>query len=182
MSTYKERLKQAQRPERTVQICLRGDLVAEWEAADRELKRAQENVTNSKEGAGTGELVDRIRRLEAEMLEHTEVYRLRALPKYKFRKLVADHPPRTGEDGKPVDEDGLLGVNRDTFFLVLIRASVVEPPLDDEDWDFLIGEDGLLTDRQIGDLEDAAWFLNRGEVNVPFSRAASRARPSSDSE
>jgi hypothetical protein len=64
----------------------------------------------------------------------------------------------------------------------LIRASVFEPELDDEDWEALIGPEGILTDRQFGTLSDAAWFLNRGEVNVPFSHAASLARRSTGTE
>jgi len=42
---------------------------------------------------------------------------------------------------------------------------------DDEDWAAL---DQSLTSRQFDDLSDAAWSLNRREVDVPFSRAASR--------
>lgn len=185
MSSYKEKRADARRAERSVPVCLRADLVAEWEAADRDLKRIQAQDDDSKEGAGTGELIERIQALEAQMAEHTDEYRLRALPRHKFRKLVADHPPRLDEQGDPIRADAVLGLNRDTFFPALIRLSVVEPVLDDDDWRWLLGDDtddtddgddgeeGVLTDRQFGDLEDVAWFLNRGEVDVPFSRAAS---------
>lgn len=178
MSTYRDRRKDAQRAERTVPICLAGHLVADWERADRELQRAQKEGSNSLEGGGVGELVDQVRTLESAMREHTDQFRLRAMPRHEFRALIADHPPRLGDDGDPVREDAQVGVNRETFFAALIRASVVEPALDDEDWAFLLGDagkEGVLTDRQFTDLEDAAWFLNRGEVNVPFSHAASIA-------
>lgn len=198
MIDFKNRLKKAQLPTRSIPVCLRGDLVAEWESADRDLKRAQEKPDNSLEGSGTGALVDRIEALQADMSEHTDDFRLQALPKWRFRALVAAHPPRVDDDNEPVREDAVLGVNRETFFPALIRASVIEPVLDDDDWRVLLGddeaerkrresagepvEDGVLTDRQIGDLEDAAWFLNRAEVNVPFSHAASRARRSTGTE
>jgi hypothetical protein len=182
MSNYRERLKQARLPERTVDVCLRGDLLAEWEALDRRLRRQTED-TDSMEGPDNSALIERVRELEAEMSEHTDTFRLRAMPKFKFRKLVADHPPRLDEAENPVREDAVLGVNRDTMLPALIRASVVEPELDEEDWKALLDEDeGILTDRQFGDLADTAWFLNRGEVDVPFSHAASLARRTSAGE
>jgi hypothetical protein len=187
VSAYKNRLKEARRPERAVPICLRGDLLADWQAAEEELKRAQGGRGDSLEDGGIAELAERVRALEAEMLEHSDQFRLRAMPRYKFRALVAAHPPRTGDDGTN-REDAQLGVNRDTFFPDLIRASIVEPVLDDEDWKTLLGDpddpddEGLLTDRQFGDLEDAAWFLNRGEVDIPFSRAASLIPPTTAGE
>lgn len=200
MGNYKSSRKDAKRAERSVPICLNADLSADWEAADRELQRAQKESNNSLEGGGVGDLVDRVRDIEARMLENTEQYRLRALPRHEFRRLVAQHPPRMDENDQPNREDAQIGVNRDTFFHDLIKVSVVEPHLDDEDWAWLLGhtdtereqleaegkadqiEEGILTHRQFGDLEDAAWFLNRGEVQVPFSRAASLARRNSDDE
>lgn len=201
MGSYKKKHAGAKRAERTYPVCLRGDLNGDWQAANRELERAREKArsSDSKEGTDLGDLVDRVRAIEAQMLEHTEEWRLRALPKYKFRALVAAHPPRLGEDEMPVDSDR-MGVNRDTFFPELIRESLVSPDLDDEDFLWLFGhsddereqlvadgrgdeiEDGILNDRQIGDLEDVAWFLNRDEVRVPFSHAASLATRDIDSE
>jgi hypothetical protein len=189
MGTYKKSHPGAQRAERSIQICLRADLVAEHEAADRELKRARDEgrVSDSKESSGLGDLIERVRALEAQMLEEADTWVLRAMPRHKFRALVDAHEPRRGDDGEPLDEDRQLGLNRDTFFPALIRASVITPELDDEDWAWLLGdeeagEDGVLTDRQFGDLEDTAWFLNRGEVKVPFSHAASLASRDSDGE
>lgn len=182
MGSYTDRLKGAKLPERTVPICLRGDLVAEWEAAERDLERAQKQPDTSMEGSGVGALAERIEALQAEMSEHTDDFRLRALPRHKFRALVVAHPPRVDDNNEIRREDAVLGVNRETFFPKLIRASVVEPELDDADWEALIGEDGVLTDRQFGNLEDTAWFLNRGEIDIPFSLAASRARRSTGTE
>jgi hypothetical protein len=202
MGAYKKSHPGAQRAERSIQICLRADLVAGHEAADRELKRARDEgrVSDSKESSGLGDLIEKVRALEAQMLEEADTWVLRAMPRHKFRALVDAHEPRRGDDGEPLDEDRQLGLNRDTFFPALIRASVITPELDDEDWLWLLGhtdeerahleaeerqaeiEDGVLTDRQFGDLEDTAWFLNRGEVKVPFSHAASLASRDSDGE
>src|SRR4051812_15401227 len=101
MGKYKESNADAQRAQRSVQVCLRGDLVAAWEAADRELTRAQEEQrsANSKESGGLTELAENVRALEATMLEHADEWLLRALPRHKFRAMMAEHPPRVGEDG-----------------------------------------------------------------------------------
>jgi hypothetical protein len=195
----KDRLRRAKLAERTVPICLSGDLVAEFEAAERALVDAQRKNTNSLAGDGTGDILDRMSQLQEQMRDDTEIFRLRAMPKAKFRALVAAHPPRRTDDGQDVDErDKFIGVNTETFFDALIRASVVEPVLDDEDWRVLLGddedeqarieaegepvEDGKLTDKQFDTLSDVAWYLNRGDVNIPFSPAASRMSRSSETE
>lgn len=178
MSTFKEKLAAARLPERIVPICLRGDLVADHEAAERELEQAQKTANDSLAGNGVGPIVDRIEALEAEMREHTHDFRLRALPKPAWRVLVGEHPPRRNEDGSMVDADR-SGINSATFYDALIRACLIDPVLDDEDWADLVE---ALTDRQYDDLADSAWALNRHEVSIPFSRAASRMRRASGDE
>lgn len=183
MSNFKQKLKAARLPEDSVSVCLRGDLAADFEATERELKRVQESKSDSLE-EGVGPIIDRLDALRAEMLEHTEDFRIRALSKPAFRALVAAHPPRRiikddGSEGELDAADVNLGLNRETFFEALLRVSVVSPELDEGDWTALLE---VLTDRQFGDLTDAAWFLNRGEIDVPFSRAASLAKRNSGGE
>lgn len=168
-------LKGARLPERSVPVCLRGDLAADHEAAERDLEQAQQATGNSLEGAGVGALVERIEALQAEMREHTYDFRVRAIPRPDFRALLAAHPPRRDETTGELDADDVnLGFDQTTFQDALIRACTVDPVLDDAGWQELLGE--KLTDRQYLDLSNAAWFVNRGEVDVPFSRAASRAK------
>lgn len=197
MSTFKDKLKQARLPEDSVPVCLRGDLAADFEAAERELKQAQQNKGGSLED-GIGPFLDKIESLRLQMLEFTEDFRLRALPRPAFRALVAAHPPRRDDADELDREDVQIGFNRATFFDALLKVSAVspemgidiqayleeliggkEPELPAGDWPELLA---VLTDRQWGDLTDAAWFLNRGEINVPFSRAASLAKRNSDDE
>jgi hypothetical protein len=177
---YKQQHPGAKRAESTYEVCLRADLNADWQDANRKLERAQEEArsSNSKESPALGDLAERVRAIEAEMAEHTETWRLRAMPKHKFRALVADHPPRLDENNEPIAEDRQIGLNRATFFPALLAESVIDPDLDGEDWAWLLGDEGdddsgILNDLQIGTLNDIAWFLNRGEVSVPFSHAAS---------
>jgi hypothetical protein len=164
-------LADAKLPERTVVICLRGDLVADHEAAERELEQAERQALNSLAGTGAGPIIERIEALETEMREHSYEFRLRALPRPAWLKLCTEHPPRRDEEsGEIVDADRRLGVNAETFYTAIIRACLIDPVLTDEQWQQL---DGSLTDRQFDELSGAAWALNRGAVDVPFSRAAS---------
>lgn len=179
LKDFKAMLAGAKLPEKSVAICLRGDLVADHEAAERELEVAQKKPADSLAGNGVGEIVERIEALEAQMAEHTYDFRFRAIPKPDFRALVAAHPPRRDEDGSIVEQDRYVMANYDTLLTSLVRTCLVDPGPEDVDWDEL---DAKLTDRQQGDLADAAWFVNRGEVDVPFSRAASLVKRNSSGE
>lgn len=178
MTDIKTMLAAARLPERTVPICLRGDLVAAHEQLERQLADIARRPVDSLAGSGAGEIADRIEALQDEMRAATVTFRLRALPKPRWRALLAEHPPRQDDDGKPVPEDAAVGVNLETFWDAIIRPCIVDPVIDDDTWSLMAGDDGRLTDRQMGQLADAAWAVNRGEVNVPFSRAASQARQS----
>lgn len=182
MSTTKDfsaLLKSAKLPERTVEICLRGDLVAEHEEAERQLEQAQRAQGDSLAGNGAGAIAERIEALEAEMREASYTFRLRALSRPAWRDLLKEHPPRRGEDGEMLQPDGALGIDSETFFAAMIRACLVDPALTVGQWSEL---EQALTDRQFDTLSDAAWALNRREVDIPFSRAASRMRQASAAE
>jgi len=178
--TFTELLKGARLPEASHEVCLRADLVAEFERLERELERARKVPTASDSLNAAGDarrLAAQIEAVQEEMTAGTATFRMRALPKSKWRALVAAYPPREG-----MPDDAQIGVNRDDFLPALIRVSTIEPELAEEQWEALLGEDGVLTDRQFSDLADEAWFLNRGEVNVPFSRAVSQMRRDTGSE
>jgi hypothetical protein len=178
LKNFKAMLAEAKLPEGTIEICLRGDLAADHEAAERELEQAEKTGADSLAGSGAGDIANRILALEDEMREHTYEFRLRALPRAEWRALCAEHPPRKADDGSVVDTDR-IGVNADTFYDAIIRACLVDPELTDDDWGQLAG---ALTDRQYDELADAAWGLNRREVDIPFSRAASRMKRDSAAE
>ena len=173
LKNFKAMLAEAKLPEATVEICLRGDLAADHEAAERELERAEKAGADSLAGSGAGELADRILALEDEMREHTYEFRLRALPRPQWRALVAQHPPRRGDDNEIVEPDRYMGVNAETFYDAIIRACLVDPELTDDEWAPL---EAALTDHQYSALADAAWGINRREVDIPFSHAASRMK------
>jgi len=168
----KKMLRQAKLPETTVPVCLRGDLQAEFERLDRALSSDEQQRDDSLAGDGGRAVAEQIEALRAEMRGHTVDFRLRAMKRPDWRELMNAHPPRRAEDGSVDDRDKFVGVNVETFFAAMVRACVVEPELDEEDWTLLLDE--ALTDRQFNELSDAAWMLNRGQVKIPFSPAASK--------
>jgi hypothetical protein len=179
LKNFKAMLAEAKLPESTVPICLRGDLAADHEAFERELEQAEKAGAESLAGSGAGELADRILALEDEMREHTYDFRLRALPRTEWRALCQSHPPRRGDDNEIMEPDKYVGIDTEAFYPAMIRACLVDPELTDEEFEQLLD---ALTDRQFEDLSDAAWGLNRREVDIPFSRAASRMKRDSAAE
>lgn len=198
--SVKDLIRQARRPERTYELCLRGDLQAEWEALDRRLAEITRQGPASLEGDDRVKIARRMEELRTQMEAAQLTLTVRALRPDEFRDLEAQHPPHKEPrktPKKPADDadDAAVeayeqavadhrravdlaardrqagGVNVDTFYAALIRACVVDPALDDDDWDRL---DDVLTDRQFNELAGLALVVNRGEVSVPFSPTASR--------
>lgn len=164
-------------PTASVAVCMHADLTAEHEDLDRRLKDALNAPRDSlAAGSNATALSEQIRQLEERMREHTVTFVFRALPRPQWKKLIADHPPRQTPDGQVDERDKYIGVNTETFFPAMIRACCVDPVLGDDVWQLLFDE--KLTDRQFDGLSNAAWDLNRREVDVPFSLAASRIRNS----
>lgn len=98
------------------------------------------------------------------------VVTLQALPRPRWRALVAEHPARDDND-----EDHAVGVNEDTFAEALVPASIVSiKPSQGDQGDFL----GALSDAQYGELYNAAFYLNRAVGPAP--KALSTPSPSSD--
>jgi hypothetical protein len=197
MKNFKTMLGAAKLPERIVDVCLRGDLAAAHHEAEAKLAEAQRKPSDSKEGSGVGALIAEVERIQEQMRDSTYPFKIRALSRPRFRALMKAHPPRE-TDGKMDEDDATVGFNRETFFESLLKVTTVEPdmgvdvdtyfaelhkgnnpPLPDGDWPELLDK---LIDRQFGDLTDAAWFVNRDEVSIPFSLAASLAKQSSVAE
>lgn len=156
----------ARLPERTVPVCLRGDLQVAYEQAEEALAQARRSSGDSLAGGGVAAAERHLETIRQEMVDAVLEVRLRALPRARFTELVAAHPPREDVPG-----DRALGVDETTLFPELVRVSVVDPVLTDEQWARL---QEVITDRQWDALATAAWVLNRGEITVPLSSAASQ--------
>lgn len=165
----KELIRSAKLPEKTVPLCLRADLVAEYERTERELGTALAEVGDSLAGKGehARALEGRLAKLREEMTGSTLTLTLRALPSARYQALVDEHPPRVVDD-KMDRRDQKFGFNVDAFFPALAKACTVDPQLDAEDWGALLGDDGKLTDAQVDNLSTIAWQLNRKDIDLPF--------------
>jgi hypothetical protein len=169
----------AKLPERTIEICLRADLVADFEELDRQLTALVEKPNPKMGDDGRFALRMQLEGLEAEMKAATYPFRLRALPKPKFRAMIAEHPPRRDQNGDVDERDLALRLNIDTFFDAIARACVIDPVLDDATWATLVD---ALTSRQFDLLASTAWGLNREDVNIPFSRGVLKMSRNSEPE
>lgn len=180
LKNFKAMMSEARLPERTVDLCLRGNLTADFQALEAELDAARIAAGDSLD-SGTGEIVERMEAVQALMRENTYPVRLRALPGREFRKLKAEHPVPRKDDGE-VDEVASRGFdfNPDTFFEKLIRVSMSDPEITSAaDWDEFIGG---ITEYQFMELAVSCLALNQAKVDIPFSLAASMMKRSSGGE
>lgn len=154
------------RPEKTVPICLRGDLHAVFEQLERDFIKADtaitDDVTTTGASAEAVKLGQRMEEIRGEMRDATEIFTLRALPRTEWVALAQAHPQRPGIDTGDVNEE--------TFTLALVAACCIDPEMTVEQALLLHGE---LSEGQWMSLASAAWNLNREVQDVPFSLAAS---------
>jgi len=181
--SVKDKIRQAKRPTRTVDICLDSGLQEEYEQLHEQLLRARELDAVDKRlgsGAEARRLAEQIVELQKRMAEFVITFRLGAIGPKAWDALQRAYPPR---EGNPDDE--LAGYNIVAFSAAAIRACTISPQLDDEDWRELLGEgdqDGKLTPKQYADLNDAVLALNVRKISVPNSLAASTILRSSEPE
>ena len=138
----------AKRPERTIELCLRADLVAELEDAQRQLVAERDRERSSLSDGG-----------QAEELR-AKVDRIKA--------LIRDLPPR---DGVPSDKS--LGFNSDALTWHLFRRCCYEPELSDDDTAALIGPvdevgNGVLSPSQWKRLDETLDSLHFASRDIPF--------------
>lgn len=165
------------RPERVVLLCLDASLQAEWEQAEQDMIDARKGAQGDRL-TGNSEatvLAEAVRAIEEQMLAQQVKFRLRALPRSDWARLLAENP------ADPTNADDVqFGGNKAAFFDAVIPESIVAVE-DHEgvavdfdpqtDWTPLADE---MTDRQYAEFVEVVFALNRGSVSVPFSQAASR--------
>lgn len=165
-------LDEAAMPERSVELCLRGDLYAAWQAKDAELTNEIMHAESLGEPDHITALRGEVKALEEQMRAATLTVLLRAVPKETFDQLLLANPPRDENQ-----QDQIAGFNRDALNNDLIRACIIEPEMTDERWGKLTRK---ITSHQYQELLDAANAVNFNPVDVPFSFAASAKQSVSD--
>lgn len=167
--------------ERTIALCLRGDLQAQFEDLERRLDEAAERDQGDSLASGSSVAAIRaqMEELRDQMRASTLVVTLRALPRKAYQRLSDQHPPRRDDEGNVVAEDR-TGVNMLTFWDPLIRACWVAPELDKARMTHLLDE--VLSNNQYDSLASLALLVNQGKVDIPFLSAASLRNRDSESE
>jgi hypothetical protein len=164
-------------PERSVEICLRADLFAAMQDIERDLQRAERTdkaAGSLASGTATRDLAARMEAVRADMLEHSLTFVFRALPRRAMAALQVEFPIREDNAG-----DAAAGLNIDDATEALVHRCLVSPELDAEDWENL---DNTLSDGQYQLMANAVWAICSRDVEVPFSRLASRIVQSSGDE
>jgi hypothetical protein len=154
----------AKLPKQSVPMCLRGDLVAAWQDFERRFKQANTADEDSLASATSAEAVDLARQmsdLQEQMRASTRVFQLQGLPRSEWRELLKAHPAR--------DEDQ-TDFNAETFPVAALAACSVVPKMTLAQAEKLVD---MLTDGQWNVLFSHVWMLNAGQVEIPFSLAAS---------
>jgi hypothetical protein len=159
--------------ERSVRICLAGDLLAEIDSLTEELAQARRSDSRLNELDRAPAIAKRLVELEDAAHEAEVEFRFRAIGRKAWRDLVAANPPSAEEKKAGADHN-------ERFLVEAIAASCVEPAgVTLEQAEQLLD---VLTESQAGKLWLACLAANRGTSDVPFSAAASElARPTETS-
>jgi hypothetical protein len=168
--------------EESTQICLRPDLLDEWEAADEELKAAKaKDLVSGKLAGGEKkklqELASRVQELEAQIEDVAITCRFRAMSKDKWQALIDNHPPRPGDQ-----MDLFAGYNRDAVLDEAVRVCMYDPVFADCTKDECDHTDcgswqqfaASCNPSEWKELKDTVNSVNRGVVDLPKSVLASQ--------
>ncbi|QDY06170.1 hypothetical protein FJK98_02490 [Micromonospora sp. HM134] len=158
-------LAQAKLPERTVPLCLREDLVAEYERLDNELLGAPRTASSLGEVAPATVIARRMEELRKEMLAHQVQFLLRAWPARRFT-VLRDAMPKKADDQS---DDEFADVWH-AAVCDLVSKMLVEPKATAEQVAELADR---LAESQWLALSNAAWDINARGQAIPFSVAAS---------
>lgn len=177
----------ATRPRRTVPILLDGDVRGRVEVLEVELDDIDARAAGAEmdRRLASRKRVDDPRRVEA-LAELDQLHAAAAdstlhvvvegLASTVYRALLAEHPPRTGPDGK-IHPDDRIGANEDTLRPALVRACVVGQLVDEElqplDVDTVEWLIDWASDAQMDRLSVAAYAVNRGDDAIPLPRTRS---------
>jgi hypothetical protein len=154
----------AARPvERVVRVCLRGDLLAEWDRLEAQLQAARASGVQGSLAAPAPSvgIARHMEDLAEQIADAGQEFRVRGLNSKGMSDLIAAHPPVHGEKS---------AWNPDTFVPALLAACVVDPQMTVEQATALLA---VLNRDQTNVLFGAAWDASTGAVDVPFSDAVS---------
>jgi hypothetical protein len=155
-------LARAKPREKTVMVCIRGDLAGEAERLQDELSRVSEDwePTDLSEVHPGRAIAEQLKAVHAQVREAEEPFVLRYIGDRAYSDLMAAHPS---------DNDQELFSSK-TFPPALVAASCVQPVMSEEQVTELFE---VINEGEIKKLFDAAWDVHNSSDVIPFSLAAS---------
>lgn len=156
--------------EKSVTLCLRGDLQAKYEEVERQLAAAMRSPMSETLGGDPEQkrLAAESEAIRAEIADAEVTFTFRALPARRWSDLMAEHPARQGKNE---------GFNLETLPDALIAACSVEPAMTLEEVQKLCD---ALSNAQFQSLFECAWSCNQTALDVPFSGLALRVLRASE--
>jgi hypothetical protein len=160
--SFEEILARAKPREKTVQVCLAGDLAGEAERLQDELARVSEDwepedLTDVHPGRA---IAEQLKAVHAQVRQAEEPFTFRYIGDRAYSDLVAAHPADNAQEL----------VDSVTFPRALVAASCVQPTMTEEQ---VIELFEVINEGQIKQLFDAAWDVHNSSEVIPFSLAAS---------
>lgn len=162
MPNITEILAQATPRERTVKVCIAGELAGQVEALEAELAQVSEDWQPSdlSEAHPGRKISEEIAQLREKMRAAEVPFLLRYIGDEAYSDLLAAHPSANPQEA----------FDSQTFPRALIAASCVDPVMTEKQ---VIDLFKVINQGQIKDLFDAAWDVHNSSSVVPFSLAAS---------
>lgn len=157
--------------EASVPIVLDGDLAADYERLEVELRDAGPATSLGDEGSADA-IRERMDRLREQMLESRVFFRLRALPDPEWSPYRAALPTKRDDQ---TDEQAAEEYHR--WLCTIVAASCIDPVMTAEEVHELYA---TLSSGEWGSLAGEAWQLNTNRQDVPFSVAAYALSRTSD--
>lgn len=161
-SSIEDILAKAKPREKTVMVCIRGDLAGEAERLQDELSRVSEDwePADLSEAHPGRAIAEQLKAVHAQVREAEEPFKLRYIGDRAYSDLMAAHPSK--DDNEAFDSEA--------FPRALVAASCVEPVMSEEQVTQLFE---VINEGEIKKLFDAAWDVHNSSDVIPFSLAAS---------
>jgi hypothetical protein len=148
----------------TVRVCLRGDLLGQHQALERELAEARRLDLTENRLAQAPAVALRVQEVEAELDAAADEFAFAAIGQKAWTDLLVKHKPNEEQKAEGYEFDPA------TFPQAAVAASAVEPKMSQADVDDLFA---ALNFGQWQQLWAACLAVNVEGSSVPFSAAAS---------
>ena len=162
MASIEDILAEATPRERTVKVCIRGDLAGRMEELQDQLAQTSTDWEPSdlSEVHPGRAIAEEMKALREQIKVAERPFTLRYIGDKAYSDLMAAHP----------SEDDNEAFNSETFPRALIAASCVDPVMSEEQAAQLFEK---INEGEIKKLFDAAWDVHNSSEMVPFSLLAS---------